>query len=202
MNNIFLVGDNTAINEYVDNYLKENLFTPFEIEYFDDPIKIENARAIKNDLSYKVPTKKIFIFRNTCTIEAQNALLKNMEEAPDNVYFLFSSSQEDTLLQTVRSRCVLVRLTTQTTVSEKIADLVKNICESNNDWLKIDELVASLEDGNLDDLIMAMRQLLLANIDQVNVSSYFQYCKRSLPLISLTKTNNINHKIMIESIFL
>lgn len=202
MNNIFLIGDSSSSHEYVDRYLRENSFTPFEVEYFDDPIKIETARTIKNILSYKVPTKKIFIFRNSCTVEAQNALLKNMEEAMDNIYFLFSSSREDALLPTVRSRCLVIKLTTHTAVNEEIADLVNNICESNNDWSKIDELILFLENNNLDDLIPALRYLLLANINKVNVTNYFQYCKKSLPLISLSKTNNMNHKIIIESIFL
>jgi len=202
MNNLFLVGDRASVNGYIDNYLKQNFFTPFEIEYFDDPVKIGDARDIKNVLSYKMPTKKIFIFRNSCTTEAQNALLKNIEDAVDNVFFIFSSVKEDSLLPTVRSRCLVVRLSSDLTSSVKITELIKNVSERDNDWAAIDDLITFLDDHDLEDIVPALRQLLLASIDQKNVTRYFHYCKKSLPLISLSKTNNMNRKIVIESIFI
>ena len=202
MNNLFLVGDSSLVNEYIDRYLRENFFTPFEIDFFDDPIKIEDARYIKSILSYKIPSKKIFIFKNTCTVEAQNALLKNMEDAVDNVFFIFSSVKEDSLLPTVRSRCQIVRLATDFTSNAKITEFIRNVCERDNDWAAIDDLITFLDDHDLEDIVPALRQLLTTSIDQKNVTRYFHYCKKSLPLISLSKTNNMNRKIVIESIFI
>ena len=42
--------------------------------------------------------------------QAQNALLKALEEPPSNAYFLLTTENEGGLLQTVRSRCQRVRL--------------------------------------------------------------------------------------------
>lgn len=42
------------------------------------------------------------------TRDAQNALLKLLEEPPENTYFILTSINEHKLLQTIRSRCLIV----------------------------------------------------------------------------------------------
>lgn len=56
--------------------------------------------------------KKIYIIRNfgTATPQAQNALLKTLEEPPENVIFLLLCSQAEQLLITIRSRCREIKL--------------------------------------------------------------------------------------------
>lgn len=44
------------------------------------------------------------------TIQAQNSLLKILEEPPQNTYFLLTSSHPDQLLTTIRSRCRPIKL--------------------------------------------------------------------------------------------
>lgn len=57
-------------------------------------------------------TKKIFIINNfdISTDEAQNKLLKVLEEPPQNVHFLISAKSEDRVLPTIKSRCEKVRI--------------------------------------------------------------------------------------------
>ncbi len=202
MNSILLIGDKRLTDEYLERYQIENLFSPFETEYIDEIIKIEDARNIKKSLNYKTPTKKLIVFRGTLTIEAQNALLKNIEEANENIYFIFVSMNEDYLLPTIRSRCSVVRVGFETTIIKELPSLIRNICKTKGDWGTIDDAAIFLEDYSLDEIIPVLRTLLLESIDDENVVSYFHYCKKALPLLSLTKTNNINRKIAIESIFL
>ena len=51
--------------------------------------------------------KKIFVINNfdVSTTEAQNKLLKVLEEPPKNVYFLLSAKRQDKVLPTIKSRC-------------------------------------------------------------------------------------------------
>jgi hypothetical protein len=88
MNNIILIGDRFVTDKYIENYLKENQFTSFEIEYFNNEIKIEDARNIKKTLYYKVTTKKLLVFNGKLTLEAQNSLLKNIKKR-QKMFFLF-----------------------------------------------------------------------------------------------------------------
>ena len=54
---------------------------------------------------------RVFIINeaHTMSTEAQNALLKTLEEPPMNTFILLITSQDDMLLPTVRSRCQSVR---------------------------------------------------------------------------------------------
>lgn len=56
--------------------------------------------------------KKIIIIKNadTITAEGQNALLKTLEEPPDNVNLILLVANLETVLQTIQSRCQVIRL--------------------------------------------------------------------------------------------
>jgi len=77
-------------------------------------IGVDAARSIKesafikpNDLEFKA-----YIIKNAdkMTEQAQNALLKILEEPPKNVYFFLLSGSAASLLSTVRSRATLLRM--------------------------------------------------------------------------------------------
>ncbi len=55
---------------------------------------------------------KIFILNNfdVSTTEAQNKLLKVLEEPPKNVFFLLSAKSEEKVLPTIKSRCKKVKI--------------------------------------------------------------------------------------------
>lgn len=69
----------------------------------------ESAYIIPNDLEVK-----IFIVSDASvmTAQAQNALLKLLEEPPENVYFILIASDVTALLTTVRSRAQEIRMET------------------------------------------------------------------------------------------
>lgn len=89
-----------------------------DVIFVDDPekktVQVGLARWAKTDL-YIRPNegkKKIYIFPRAQDMrtEAQNALLKVMEEPPEYGAFLLLSQQPEQLLPTVRSRCVELQL--------------------------------------------------------------------------------------------
>lgn len=202
MNNLFLIGDAASTAKYIDGYITDNKFTPLEVEYLDDTIKIEDARRIKRTLGFKVKTKKLFVLNGDITIEAQNSLLKNIEEADMHTYFIFTSNNEETLLETVRSRCLLIKVGSKIIVDNALKDLLREICVSSGDWRMIDLTVNFMEDHDFEDLIFTLRTLLLENIGNESSLNYFNYCKKTLPLLSLVQKNNVNRRIVMESIFL
>ncbi len=70
--------------------------------------------------------KKVFIINNfdNSTEEAQNKLLKVLEEPPQNVHFLLSAKNEEKVLATIKSRCEKVKISPL--LPEQIFPLVKN----------------------------------------------------------------------------
>lgn len=74
----------------------------------------EVREQINNDVSVKPYSGryKIYIIEDAqlMTAQAQNALLKTIEEPPEYAVFLLLTSNKDALLQTITSRCVTLNL--------------------------------------------------------------------------------------------
>lgn len=77
-------------------------------------IKISSIRDIKKYLSFDFSELKyrlvIISDAHLMNEEAQNALLKNLEEPPDNVIFILTTSQPSSLRETILSRCWRISL--------------------------------------------------------------------------------------------
>lgn len=77
-------------------------------------IKVDAIRAMREDAFLK-PNEagcKIYIIRSAELMNdnAQNALLKILEEPPENVFFILCSGSADRMLETILSRVVVYRL--------------------------------------------------------------------------------------------
>ena len=77
-----------------------------------ETIKIEKIRQMQSKILEKpiISDKKVYIINdaNNMTKEAQNCLLKTLEEPPEFVVILLVASNENQLLNTVRSRCTKI----------------------------------------------------------------------------------------------
>jgi DNA polymerase-3 subunit delta' len=77
-------------------------------------VKIDQVRALQHDLSLRPVEGRyrvaIFDQFEVATIEAQNALLKTLEEPPDYVVLIVLASDPELLLPTIVSRCQQVPL--------------------------------------------------------------------------------------------
>lgn len=80
-------------------------------------IGIEAVRELQHFLSLKVPLDKdlnrFIIFENAhlLTVEAQNALLKTLEEPPKATILILTVNNEQSLLPTIRSRAQILNVT-------------------------------------------------------------------------------------------
>lgn len=79
------------------------------IESNEGKIKIEQIREMQRKVAEKpiISNKKVYIIDNadTMTTEAQNCLLKTLEEPPEYITIILICSNEDNLLSTIKSRC-------------------------------------------------------------------------------------------------
>lgn len=84
----------------------------FEIEPENHVIKIEQIRQMQEEI-YKKPivsNRKVYIIRDSeyLTKEAQNCLLKTLEEPPEYATIILITANESKLLNTIKSRCIKV----------------------------------------------------------------------------------------------
>ena len=81
----------------------------FLIESDNEKIKIEQIREMQKKIAEKpiISNKKVYIINNadTMTTEAQNCLLKTLEEPPEYIIIILIASNENNLLSTIKSRC-------------------------------------------------------------------------------------------------
>jgi DNA polymerase-3 subunit delta' len=103
---------------------------------------VDAIRLIRDD-AFVVPNesdKKIYILKNGHNMneQAQNAILKILEEPPSYVYFIIVTESKSTMLETVLSRVqVYSLLSNENAVTDKELNAVKNIVEA---LLNVNEL--------------------------------------------------------------
>lgn len=103
---------------------------------------------------------------NSLSIEAQNALLKILEEPPTNTQIILEAISEETLLPTIVSRCLPIELPPQRTgVSAEIANDIETLNgKSTASLFNLSARVASDRTGAtawLDSVISALHQGLI-----------------------------------------
>lgn len=85
----------------------------FMIEPDGNSIKIEQIREMQRKIIEEpiISTKKVYIIDDSdkMTKEAQNALLKTLEEPPNFVVIILIGSNENNFLTTIKSRCNIIK---------------------------------------------------------------------------------------------
>jgi hypothetical protein len=117
MHSFLIVSKNkqTAL-DYVIGKCKKNQIDKFDINLlaFEKAIGIEDIRNVQKKLflkPIKSKTKAVILEgSNGFTIEAQNALLKILEEPPANTVIYITSQNKELLLPTILSRCKIIEI--------------------------------------------------------------------------------------------
>ena len=117
------------------------------IEPDGNNIKIEQIRELIKKVYEKpiVSNKKVYIINdsNLMTKEAQNSLLKTLEEPPEYVTIILIASNENLFLPTIKSRCTKIMF-------RKLTDSeLKTILERKYNKLDIQELMLKIADGSV-----------------------------------------------------
>ncbi len=98
------------------------------IEPDGNKIKIEQIRFMQKKVQEKpiISDKKVYIINDadTMTIEAQNCLLKTLEEPPKFATIILIGSNESAFLATIKSRCMILHF--QPIENEKLKQYLEN----------------------------------------------------------------------------
>ena len=121
------------------------------IEPDGNSIKIEQIRELIKKVYEKpiVSNKKVYIINesNLMTKEAQNSLLKTLEEPPEYVTIILIASNENLFLPTIKSRCTKIMF-------RKLTDSeLKTILERKYNKLNTQELMLKIADGSVNKVV-------------------------------------------------
>ncbi len=190
-------------DSFIGNFIAEHNIAQFNVTTYSDAIKIDDVRGIKKKLSMKVMHDELYVFQNSLTVEAQNALLKSIEEVGEKVHFIFCVSSRDQLIPTVRSRCLEIYLSTPYSSDETLTEIIKKLDKTGDMWCDIDTISQHLKSGGDQALLGVLRQLLLDNLhDPQNTARYYTRCEEAIKTLHLIEKNNVSRNSVLERIFM
>lgn len=119
----------------------------FRIQSDGKVIKIEQIRQMQEKIIEKPINsgKKVYIINDAdlMTKEAQNCLLKTLEEPPEYIVIILVVSNENRIITTVKSRCIKI-------IFEKIDNnQIKQFLKDNYNIRNITESMLTLYDGSI-----------------------------------------------------
>ena len=100
----------------------EKLIATLDSKRMDFDIqKIADVKDLKQFLKISLPQKTTIVLKNfdTTTEEAQNSLLKQIEEPNNQLSFILTAKNLDNVLPTIRSRCQTIDVTKEVTILSK-----------------------------------------------------------------------------------
>ncbi len=168
------------------------------IEPDGNNVKIEQIRELNRKVVEKpiVSTKKVYIINDgqNITKEAQNALLKTLEEPPEYVTIILITTSESAFLPTIKSRCTKINFNKLT--EEEMLKILKEkynyqnvgnivyktsngsisksiqIIEKQSEFEDINKMFSNLEHANVIDLINSKKVVFK---DKEDINSILDY---------------------------
>jgi DNA polymerase III gamma/tau subunit len=174
---------NFPIKDKIIFYLK-----PSKIEY-----SIEDIRFIKKDVFYQQSSIIIYILENfdQSSLEAQNALLKLLEEPPEKVFFILTAESQYHLLPTIISRTKIIFYSNE--IKREKKDFIQNISQ----WPSFSSKEEALE--YLKNLLLFLKNNISKKTDNNNSVNILQ---ETIKISHLIKNNNLNYQLAIDHLLI
>ncbi len=213
---IVVAKNKTKRDEYIKDFCDKQKINSFDqttltletsVKQNTQSIGIEDIKQMQKKIflkPIKSEQKAIIIDEaELLTIEAQNALLKILEEPPAHTLLILSTTTKETLLPTILSRCQIIQLEEeQPMVSEKEKAELQDFLASLPEWgtgerLKKAESLAKDKDKAIEwtsKLIIVLREKMLQDQNLLDVA----LIKTFQSLHTTLKTTNVNPRFAIE----
>ena len=173
--------DNAPCGECKSCLELENDNNPdFNIIKPDRKIKIDQIRQMLEKVYEKpiISDKKVYIIDDaeTMTVEAQNCLLKTLEEPPEYIVIILITSNESNLINTIKSRCL--KLTFNPLENSEI----KQYLEKNLDFQNVSETMLEIFEGSIGKALKVKEKQELYNNIETTLSNFS--CESVIDLIN------------------
>jgi len=212
---LVIIGKKEDRDEYISKFVQGKNIPAYFVYRFGDIFKIADVRLLKKNISFTIPkgSFRLFILPENITIDAQNALLKTIEELGDETFIFFPTNTSETLLSTILSRSKIIWVGVFKKSEEALSDDVRFLVSAKNKkefFLSALQLAdkISMKNGaqEIERILLEMRheikkQILLGqNISHVR--TLIQITLNIQNLLPLLSENNVNKKFAIETALL
>lgn len=208
MNSVVICGNESQRNQYIEEFISGHSIKSFNVHRYENGLKIADSREIKKILSRSLSQgeRRLIIISGYISQEAQNALLKSVEELPANTYLIFSIESKDNLLPTILSRCTVL----PGFFSSSPADIDPNFYPAIENFLRYpvssESILYCSEILNISTIaaytqfIYCVRELLLASGNSAHIKKLAFILEKLLENYSFVAVNNISARYIIENI--
>lgn len=180
------------------------------IEPDGNSIKVDQIRNLQKEIQEKpiISNKKVYIIDDSdlMTKEAQNCLLKTLEEPPEFAVIILIGSNENAFLPTIKSRCMILHFNRLSdseiksylqeqynglNVTQSMLDIAGgsigraiNLKDKQEDYSKVEEIINNLDKKDLIDIVQASEILYKS---KENINDILDYI--NIILLKMAKEN-------------
>ena len=162
------------------------------IEPDGNSVKISQIREMQSKI-YEPPIiseKKVYIINDAekMTVEAQNALLKTLEEPPEFITIVLIGSDESNFLSTIKSRCLIYKF--NPIKIEQIEKILSEKFEIEND---LEEIIQASEGSIAKAIELIENKEIYQSINELfsnNTNSLIDFLKQASFLYKLQENQN------------
>jgi len=224
MQSILLIAKNNKNSlEYAISISKKNKIDQIDItvENFEKIIGIEDVRNIQKKLflkPIKSEVKSVIIDAFLgLTVEAQNALLKVLEEPPANTIIIVAAISKNFFLPTILSRCRIIEIKEESKIlSDKEFSVYQNVLADLTENTIAKKMKLAQDFGKsreetliwLEQMLAVIRKMMIDEVNSVkkngsNRSFYYLDVIRNVQKThTIIKTSNVNQRFALENLFL
>lgn len=214
MQSFLIVAQNkNEAASYISDLLKEKEINPLDInlQKYEKAMGIEDVRNIQKAVllkPFRGREKAVVIeaYENI-TLEAQNALLKILEEPPANTIIAITTTKKDLILPTIISRCKVISLfekeiaLAEVESSEFRATLDILLNGKTGDKLKIAQDITK-DKGDASLWLEKMAIFLKNELIKNNDVKYLNFLKKLQKIYKDIKSTNVGQRAALENLFL
>jgi hypothetical protein len=212
---LIIVGKKEDTDEYISKFIQEKNIPAYFVYRFGDLLKISDVRLLKKNLSLAIPKNlyRLFVLPEHITIDAQNALLKTIEELGDETFIFFPTNTSETLLPTILSRSKVVWVSVFEKLESKLSDDVLAFVNATDKKemffyaLQLsDKIGAKNGSQEIERILLELRSEIkkqaLLDMNTPYLCSLIQIALKIQNLLPLLSENNVNKKFAFETVML
>lgn len=207
---MILVSKTTHLaDEYIQTFVVKEKLSSLEVHRIhplEKELSVEQIRELKKDLIIQQNTPHLFILDSfdRASLEAQNALLKTLEEQTVH-HMILIVSNEDGVLPTVRSRSTTIvlredkiELSEEQKITFSILEetLTKRVFAPLFSHPSMSGLNQQKAEAILNDVIFFFHSRMRNDVNATKV------VKKTLSLVSLLRYNNMNAQLAVDTVLI
>lgn len=153
---------------------------------------VDDARRLKEVVQFRPMGRYTVVVIDEChmlTTQAQNALLKTLEEPPKHVVFILATTEPHKVLDTIRSRCHEFRF--NLVAAGKVVEQLDKVIAAEKIQIKPEavETIAQATGGSIRDSLSVLG--LLGALDDITVSDVYD----AMSIVPPAKVYDVVHSV-------